>query len=1855
MAKIKLKHLSMMLLSCIFILLQTACSKKIDEKKLFNVDPAFSSYISAYTTGNVSVESKIRIQFTKNVNDSVSYGASADNLFSFSPSIKGKSYWVDARTIEFSPDEKLPYGTTYKANFDLEALMGVKEDKLKNFEFAFKTLNLFFEFEVYGISYINDEQTVKGAVHFSDVATVEQVKNILEAEQNSNELKVEWTASEDNKVFYFTVLDVKRGNQVSEVLLTYSGSSLDLDISGEEKVEVPAKGDFSFISSKVIQNPDQYIMLRFSDLLDPNQNLNGLISASNLDFNFEINGNELKVYPETRQAGAKTIYINSGIRSIDGKVISQGVSFTAEFQQEKPNVRWVNSGHILPTTQGVLLPFEAVSLKSVNVEILKVYEENVAQFFQVNQIEGSRELRRVARPILRKVVSLEESGVVNLNKWNHFTLNLADLINAEPGAIYNVKITFNKNQSLYACANDTDDASTTSFGNDDYDSFEDDSYWDDYEYYYYGNGYSYRERDNPCHVSYYMYNKGINRNILASDLGLIAKRGKDNKLNITVTNIQDAQPLSGVEVKALNYQQIEIAKGTTDADGLVNLNPKVKPYLIVASHNKQKGYLRVDNASSLSLSHFNTSGLESNAGVKGFIYGERGVWRPGDSLYLNFILEDKGKSLPLDIPVVMELKDPLGRIFTSIVKNKSIDGLYDFRTATNTESPTGNWTAIVKVGNNEFSKTLPIETIKPNRLKININFSEKELSSNTGNVQGTLGVKWLHGADASNLKAKVEAVLAPTPTHFDKFSNYIFDDYSRKFSSESKVIYEDVIDENGEATFNATFDVENQPPGKLTAKLKTEVFENSGNSSVDRFQIPYHPYDSYVGLMTPKGDASKGMLLTDTTHDINIVSVNTKGELVSGTKNVTVKLQKLRWRWWWDKTSNNSNYINDFYGKTIVSGNTTLTNGKGVFKLKINRPEWGRYYLSVTDPVSGHKAGKIVYIDWPGWAGKPANEASSVSILTFDSDKPSYQVGETAKINIPSSPDGNALVSIENGRGVLKQFWVKTQKGNTTFELDILKDYTPNAYIHVSQLQAHNHNQNDLPLRMYGIININVENEKTHLKPEIDLPDVLEPEQKFSVQVSEATGQEMAYTLAIVDEGLLDLTRFKTPDSWSHFYAKEALGVKTYDVYDEIIGAYNNEFERVLGLGGGLDGKTQESSKLNRFKPVVKVLGPFKLEAGKKVSHQIKMPYYVGSVRVMLVANNKNYAYGKTEKAVPVRKPLMVLATLPRVLGPNEDVLLPVSAFAMEEGVKTAEISIEHNDLFENKGKRSYKVTFPKVGEQMAYFKLRTSNKTGIAKVTVYGKSGKNESKDVIELEVRNPNPMATNVEEGVLEANAKMSFELSKMGTQGTNSAMLEVSSIPALNLEKRLKYLIRYPHGCIEQITSAVFPQLFLAELTELTPLQQQEIDKNIQAYINRISSFQTNEGGFSYWPGQLAPSEWGSNYAGHFLVEAKNKGYNVPDKMLKNWRKFQQKYANMYRANNSSNPNYHHNNGLDQAYRLYTLALMQKPELGAMNRLKQENNLSPIAQWRLAACYALAGQKEVANSIISNLNLTVAEYKELSYTYGSSERDLAMLLESLHILGRTNDVFKVLDQLAKKVGSKQWMSTQTTGYALLAIGKVVKNLQKDPINFTYSIGNESERQVSTTLPIAQIKITEEQLSKGSITIKSKAASVFYIRLITQGKPAAGDSTETNNDLEMTYTYKDLLGNPINPSQLTQGTSFMVEVSIKNPGIRGNYKEMALNQTFPSGWEITNTRMDGTESFYNASTPTYQDIRDDKVYTYFDLNANETKTFRILLNASYAGKFYLPSVVCEAMYDASISARKKGMWIEVINKNIN
>lgn len=1839
-------------------------------------DPLWSSLISAHTSGLVSRKAKVRLLFVSDVVGPEMVGKAAERMLQLDPSVDGDVTFISTREIVLAPAADLEQGRHYRAVFKPKALAGIPEG-MKSYEFVFQVQNQEFEVNVGGLSTspANDkEMTLKGSLVTADVDEAERVEKILTAALQDQPLTITWQHNVDGRHHDFTIDGLAREKDARNVLLRWDGAPIKVDSKGERRIEIPARDQFKVTQIQAFQdNQQQYVLAYLSDNLDARQSLQGLVRLSRGGHTTRIEGNTIKIYPERGLEGDILVALEPGIRNSKGDRLEERAQQTVTFASAKPQVRFVGKGVILPENKVLSVPLEAVNVRSVRVTAFRVYDDNMGQFLQVNKLDGTQELGRVGRYLWRKTIHL---SAPEPNKWNRYNLDVTELFEKHPGGLFRLALSITKVDAVYTCPGETPEADSVEapFQNEEDYAQREASSWDYAEEYYgaYGERGNWADRENPCRNAYYQYAPGVRdaRNFLSSNIGLVAKRDQRGQMLIVATDLRTSQPLKGVKLTVLNFQNQPIGSADSDGDGLAEIRPNGAPFVVLAEKGGEKGYLKVSTGNALPVSHFDTGGEKVTAGIKGHIYGERGVWRPGDDIYLTFVLQDKGKTLPANHPVTMELYNPKGQQVQSLTNGAPVGGFYKFALKTAADAPTGDWTAKAVLGGNTFTRTVKVETVMPNRLKVELDFGRERLAASEP-LRGRLFGQWLTGASAAGLDADVQVRLNPVPTRFDRYADFAFDDPARVFSAEPQTVFEGQLDEQGRAELDTELKPSGEPAGMLSAAFTSRVFERGGAFSVSRRTHAFSPYDRYLGIRLPKGDVARNMLLTDKSHSVQIASLTADGKPVS-VKNIQVTLYKVEWKWWWDKSGDSlAQYASASHASVVQQDEISTANGQGSWKFEIKYPQWGRYLVRACDTDGGHCTGQLFYIDWPAWAGRAQEQAGAgANVLAFSADKEQYTVGDKAVIQLPEASEGRALVTVENGTGILDARWIEFAKDRTRFELPITAAMTPNVYVSVTLIQPHAERKNDRPIRLYGIIPLQVLDPATRLKPVVQAADEWAPESAVAVEVSEANGREMAYTVAVVDEGLLGLTSFKTPELHDQFYRREALGVTTWDLFDDVAGAYGAELERLLALGGSdaLEAKDMKEDK-KRFPPVVRYLGPFKLKAGGRNKHDFRLPPYVGAVRVMVVAG-QDAAYGSAEKSVYVRQPLMVLPTVPRVVGPEEDMTVPVSLFVMDASIKEVTLKVETDSTFQVVGSDTVKVAFARPDEKLGLLRLKSAARLGKGKLRFIATSGRHRAQAEVFLDVRSPNPATARHVQKALAPGESWETDVVPHGLAGTNVVTLEMSAVPPLNLERRLQYLIRYPHGCIEQVTSSVFPQLYLPALVKLEDARKKEIETNVQAGIERLRGFQQPNGAFAYWPGGFvaggqfdARNAWSTNYAGHYLVEAGKLGYHVPPALLNDWLRYQKTAAQAWTAGGPTSV-------LDQAYRLYTLAAANQADIGAMNRLRETPRLPSAARWMLAGAYKLAGLGDAAEELVRSDRIELVDYAVPDATFGSRLRDSAIVLNSLVILGQIDRAKPLVDEISAQLISESWYSTQSVAYSLMAMSKFVGAGKVGDYGFERTVAGKTEK-VKAGTPVYSTVLKELPAQGGPVKLRNTSDRTLFATIVTRGVPKAGDEDAASSGLEIEVDYVEEDGQALDMARLRQGQDLVARITIRNVSNQ-KLDNVALTQMVPAGLEILNERMEGATTegtrsprerrvgspfFGPDGSPAategrveYLDIRDDRIYRYFGLRPGESIAFTTRLNAAYLGRYYLPSTSVEAMYDATKQARTKGQWVEIV-----
>ncbi len=1562
--------------------------------------------------------------------------------------------------------------------------------------------------------------------------------------------------------------DIKLLDKPQELVLTYDEKIMGFKEAKVLQFQIPSKpkdNDFRLISA---EEKDQIATLKFSKELAENQAFQDFIQISpELNFRAWSVGKELKISANFEPGEKYQVKIAKGLKSNQG-LINKGEEANITLQKDlDPSLVFANDGVFLPSGAEYQVYIKSRNVKKIHLKVSQIFSNNISEYLRYKNLVGKKDdstqeafyssdgFNYVAKKVIDKKIELKNQK----NTWISSALDLSDL--KGKSGIFSV--------SLSVDANDLD---------------------------YKGEN------------VYRIINKAsVSKNLIFSNIALSAQN-LNKQLVVHARDFSKNEALENVKIELVSKQNQILQSQNTDSNGDAKFQIQEDDEIlyILASKENQISVLRFSNP--LSTDGYDVEGDQNHEMIKAFIYTDRGVYRAGDSVHLSVVARENTN--PLKHPINFTLINPKNQ---KIIENqilKSQNDIYYTQINLDKNAINGLYRANFNIAGVEFSKDILVQSVVPNRIKVELNADENR-SLDDGSLNYELSSKYLFGALASNLKYQSVVYFSPKNYHNSKYKDYIFTNPSSLIISAS-ADDKGNLDEKGrvQSSVEIPENILNSQGYNFNARIVSEVFEKGGRSVKAVKDVNLNRYDYFVGMKA----LANSYVSEGETIDFYAIVSDLKEKLVSG-KTLEYRIYQNDYYWWWDYDSYDEflrSIKQDTNTKLIEKGE--LTSSSEPMKFSFNTSNYyGQMFIELIDKESEVSTGQSFYVS--SW-GEPSY-ADVVSSLKIKSDKNKYKIGQSAKIEFESVAGAKALITLSSNSKIIDRFVMDTQDESTSIELAMKKEYAPNIYVSVSLFQDYNKIDNDRALRLFGVIPLYVEDENTKLDLELKTPDKILPNSDFEIEIQSKDKRAFNYTVAIVDEGLLDLTDFKTPDIWKGFYAKTGFTLKTYDTYSQIIPKFTGG-DSVLG---GLRVDKNRDDSAQRFKPVALFNTPARSDETGFAKLKFKMPSYMGSVRVMVVAN-ENDAYGSVSKDIQVSAPLVMLETLPRTLKIGDNFTLLTQIFKTENRIKNATLSVRSKNSLIKISPDTQTIDFKSATNLEVMMDANVSdNRIGKELLEFELKSEDYTYKNEIEIDIKPINAYTYENNTSLIKAGESKEFII-KDYILGTTNATLKLSPTPILDMDKRIKYLLNYPYGCIEQTTSAVLPQLFLDKFS--TEFDKQKAINNINAAIERYSNFQTADGGFAYWQGGDESNAWGSNYAGMFLILAKQNGYFVPDSMYERWLKYEQNFVqkSVYR-----------DYMMDiKANSLYLLAMAKKPNISEMNLLYDNlNTLSTEAKWQLAAAYKLAGVEDTAKQIASKISIE-PDSKYSFYTYGSLVRDEAIIANAYKQIYGTNNE-ELLQKISDTLLSKDYLSTQSTGYALyaLAMGANLENMNENFMDATLKIDDQAY-----TINQNQMQIFSFNDEKAIVS----ANKDIFVSFGVEGVKAS-ENPAFSNKISLDRAFYDEKGNKISPSEIGSGQTFYMRISVSlNEG--ANYvSNIALTQILPSGWEVSNTLLDdNTPSFIKNSNYDFIDVRDDKIMWFFGLNKNRTHHFYIKLNAITPGSYTLSGAYAEAMYDDTYRA---------------
>lgn len=1822
----------LLLLMVPMFILPSSCRKTTFKPMTAQEEEAVSKVLEWTTEGAVGSRGPIDIRFRQDwaADDEVGKEAPASWL-SIDPGAKGRLIWKDHRTLRLELSQDLDPKELYLAKLDLAAITGQKDLPTYRFWFAPAPRNV--ELLPQAFSKATDGTWLLAVrVQFSSQPSGDS-SSWFQVSQSGAKPTFKWNPSgAQDGSGVLEVSGIQRNGQLVEVIV--DAKHAGLPENEQMQFQIPS-GDEPGVLSAVPWHGENKLGFEvfFSDPLASVEEIQGFVKVGTAGrkLQLSVSGNLLRVTFDPT-FGESPLSIERGLPVQNGHRLAQPFSLTHEFKDLKPSLSMPGNGVILPSQGENRIHFESMNLGRMRVSVHRVRVENMPEHLSERNLEQPSvdySRRRLGEEIWNRVIQLGAKR----NQSFAGTLDLDRILQSGPG-LYTVTLEPIRDGMLYSCSDqpvekkprvigeaqnqESVEGSDGSEGEGESSGYEErGEYNEDYD----GESYNYADRENPCKSSFWRYNgsQQASRNVLVSDLGLIASQDKDGRLMLTAHDLVSTDPWRGVDLEVLSNNDRVLASGSTDGDGMLEFTATSKAFLIHAKAKKSgvehHAWLRLDEGQARNLSKFDVGGESSQEGIRMFLYGERGVWRPGDSIYFGAIVRGEDHKAIDRLPLKWILRDPRGKVVSTSVQRAAPDGHFGWRTATRSEDPTGRWSVTVEAGPASQTMGVQVETVRPNRLKIEIPATEV-----TSDKDVEISSHWLSGGSAAGLGGKVEVAFLPRTFAPKGLEAYSFTNPTEPNGREEESIaWEGTLDAAGSARFrvNVPSDIGRNP---MTVSLRTRVFEQGGQPSIDRITLPYWPCIRYTGvrIRTEWGAVSKPL-------EVDLASADRAGKPVVG-QNLHVEVYANAKYWWWETGERFRSFLTRDATRKVAD-----LRGKSGSSISFVPDSVGQYLVIVTDEVTGHSAGTDVYVSGNGLPTPMESGESSPSRLRLSVEKDSVEPGGKIEVSFPGAVDGRALVQLMRGRRVLSSEWVKTKGELVRWSAKATQEMIPGVYVQVTQVQKWPPSS-DRPLRMWGVAPISVIDPLSRLKPTLVLPERLQPETKVKVHIAESDRRPMQAMLMVVDEGLLDLTHFKTPQPWKAFHGKEPLEVKTWDMHDLVMAPWGGRSDRMFAVGGdgGESSKEKEAAKANPFRPMVVVMGPVEIPKGGK-DIELEIPRYTGSVRVMVVAVSQS-AYGSVEKTVQVKSPVMALLTVPRGMSPGDVADVPVTIFSEKAGAVKVKLTLDGPATLIGPANKT--VQFAAAGDQIVTFSVKASGGTGQVGVHAIAEAAHGTAKVDEPLQVRLPGEPRALVQWGSPLAGQVWSIPFEAYGADGSRKARLELSSLGLVGMEQRLDELVHYPHGCLEQTISAALPQVFLGDLMPWAdPARIKTANQNVDVALDKLQRFQLSSGAFTLWPGEGAPYEWGTIWAGRFFLASKAAGHTVPVAM---WDSY---LRHLGEAVSRWSPGvYSQDRGdtLAQVVRLDILAQAGRPDLGRMNVLRAAP-MSDLPRWILAGAYASAGRKDVANQIASKAGVSVSASRSLSSWLWSDVRDQAFILEAMVRMGETQRSGLLAASLREQIRSSRWLSTQETGAMLWALSRWV-NARGGAGNFQarWRVGGGEWKTVSGARGTVSIDVPDK--AQGPVEVENSGKGALEALFTRIGIDPPGTQPPAANGLSLDVKYVDANGVEVDPSRLQRGADFVIKATVKNV-TRDYLDNLALIQVFPGGWELRNEAMEGAQGA-NKDAARRVEFRDDRVFHYFALGAGRAVTFQVGARASYSGTFLRPGAFVSAMYDGSLQA---------------
>lgn len=1328
---------------------------------------------------------------------------------------------------------------------------------------------------------------------------------------------------------------------------------------------------------------------------------------------------------------------------------------------------------------------------------------------------------------------------------------------------------------------------------------------------------------------------------VVSDIGLATYTGEDG-LTVFARSLNSAKPLEEVELTLLARNNEVLGTATTDDEGKASFTPGLVrgtsglvPTALMARAGDDFVFLDMTRAG-FDLSDRGVTGRPAPGALDTFAWTERGIYRAGETVHAAALVRnDEAKAIDA-LPLTFIFTRPDGMEDRRIVVSNSTLGGYAVDFPTQANAMRGTWQMRIHADPKQpalASQSFLVEDFVPDRIEFDLAAASPEVAVGEADVMSVDG-RFLYGAPAAGLAIEGEVNVRTTRdwARFPGFQFGLADEDSEEQGQSLPLENLPVLDEDGKASFDVSVDAPPATTRLLNAEVVMRMREGGGRAVERRTTLAVRPQTNMIGIRLEGGNDS---VPENSTARFSVIAADAQGNRIDA-PGLLWRLIKIDRDYQWYRSSGSWNYEAVTRTSKIAEGKI---DAKTSAEAQIATPvAWGRYRLEIeTNDPEGPATSREFEAGW--YVEASSTETPDALEIAFD--KPSYAVGDTAQLKVTPRFGGEALITIGSGR-LVSTITATVPEGGTTIDVPVTEAFGSGAYVTTTVFRPGGEAESRMPMRAIGIKWLAVDPAERKLDIALQTPEKGAPRAPLVIPVSvpAAANKEAYITVAAVDVGILNLTRYQAPDPVGWYYGQRQLGLEIRDIYGRLIDGSLGVAGRIRTGGDG--GAVQSQGNPPKEKLVAFFSGPVTLDSEGKAEVSFDLPQFNGTVRVMAVAWTED-AVGHAEKDVIVRDPVVITAGLPRFLTPGDAAELRLDLANTDGPAGPWTLGVTTNDqVVADAGTSPIELA---VGGRATVKVPLTGMATGDGRILVSLRHP--DGTQVVQelfLPLRPSNAPVTSRNVVPLAPGASLTVDRELLASSILDGATVSIGVTPnaAFDVASLVMTLDRYPYGCAEQTTSRAMPLLYLSELAKAAGIPDDPALKGrIQDSIARVLAYQSSSGAFGLW-GPGYGDLWLDAYVTDFLTRAREQGYDVPAQAM------------MLAVQNLGNSVAYdvdlESKASEIAYTFYVLARNKKASVGDLRYYADtriEEFKTSMARAQLGAALALYGDNNRAEAAFASafrLASSKAENRLYRSDYGSDLRDGAAMLA---LAAETKPSPALVPQMIKLVAAERntrtYTSTQEEAWMAMAARAVVATTggMKLDINGTEQDGGFSQRLDGLALQEQPVTITNRGKTAVDAVVTAVAPPV-------QPLPAGG------NGFAIERAYYSLDGEPVTPSEVEQNQRFVVVLKAREDNAWTS--RVLLTDLLPAGFEIDNPSIFDSAGLSNfdwleVSGAAHLEFRDDRFVAAFDRGSGSPREFSVayVVRAVTPGVYAHPAASVEDMYRPEFSARTASGMVEV------